>query len=632
MNKALIAIALGAALSACTNNALNAALKKGKSGLPAISLGNLMTITNVVISNNSSSDFEVLGAGDDPFGLCISAGATTLFGPSACKCVYNYTNPTNSAVQVQEEVDTTYVESKLVRCSTATISAAGATSVDVSVKLTAANAGSNSITVDFSGATNALDLSDATSFTQVGRYQCRDVIYIPSMFCGSGETDCMYDPIQSESTRFSYPLNFYASNLGGALVSFARKASAATGTGVGFFSKWECSMDVKNPKAFENKWIYSVGPDSAGSKVVYPPTAGAFDRATFYLARKRAGVFNVPINAFVAPGTLTSSPGVGGIQAPETFEPIGYGARPVTTAAGEICPETSTTIPSGFAWVKVWAFAGDLVPRRYVQTTQDVVSFGHVGCNPDDYSDGEFVFPDCSESGPVYRAPRLGQITNSTTGLAARIFLEAGACVEFARTQIAGGQVGAPVGASAVAADWLTDIGTQPSAAGRSLATASFPTDYPNGTDWFAKPSSDNLGTPWNLVSQADDNGSISNANITADNIWSRYDQGAAWSNTMVDTTDLDNGQSRVDYLFVVSPKTVMFDTMNNRLPGHEPYFPYTYKRTEECDSPDPASDPTCVLNAQKITTYDLWSAEITSNPDAPSQQLVYPVCALQPI
>ncbi len=93
--------------------------------------------------------------------------------------------------------------------------------------------------------------------------------------------------------------------------------------------------------------------------------------------------------------------------------------------------------------------------------------------------------------------------------------------------------------------------------------------------------------------------------------------------------SDLDSNQSRVDFLFVVSPTTITRQMMENRSAGTEPYFPYTYKRLEDCPDNDPDTSPTCQSNSIRKTTYDLWTTEIFVNAQ-PETTEVYPLCAIQ--
>lgn len=539
-----------------------------------------LVLNAVVKSNSDSTALELIGSNDQISSFCVSSQSGSAIGQSSCKCSYQYENAGGSTVI--ENVETDYVEGNMIRCSMSSLANEHIAEVKIRIYVETIDLSSNAITVNFNSVNNALDLTSKNSYLEVKRTQCRDYIYIPNMFCDFDE--CLYDPLQSESTRFSYPINFYGTNLGLAPLAMVERSV----NNVEFYSKWDCAFDPNNPRDFENKNIYSVGPDNSGSKLIFPPTGGLFDRSTFYLAKERAGVFSVAINTLIAPGVLTSSPDFMGTQPEGTFAPIGWGARPIVTPSGEVCPETAQIIPPGYRWVKVWAFKGDLPPRRYVATNQQVLESGHIACNPSEFNDGAAVFSDCG-------VDPLNNIANSN-GLAARIFLSSLSCVNFE---------------------------DQASTVNDNAGTANniFAGEYVAGTDIFTKTRTSDFATPWNLEDIA-----------SGDGLWdTENEQGVAWSNTLFDG-DLDQSQSRRDFLFVVSPAEIMYTTMVNKLPGYEPYYPYTFKRSEDCSAIDPDSNATCQANADKKTFFDLWSAEITDDAQAPSQGNTYPICALQPI
>lgn len=577
-------------------------------------------------SSNPNATLDLIGDGTGSLGqFCYSADGTTPGaneGPSTCQCVYNYTN--NGAEETYA-AETTYFESDLIRCGYETIPST-VTELTVSVHQVPTDLISNTLTFSMDGSSEVLDPSSPVSFVKISRHQCHDLIYIPSMFkygSGSSQTKLMYDPFQSENLRLSYPLNFYSTNLGGAIWSMVFKSGSDTS-----LSKWECSTNTSNPANWENLNIYSTGQDTNGSKLIYPPSGSAFDRFTFYLAREKTAAFTVPIHAYLAPNLLSDS------DTTTNKAPIGWGARTVKTSTGETCP-SSATIPSGYHWVKVWSFKASLAPRKYVSSTQGINDVQAIACNPGRYEtdldgDGEpdpatygmtdverdkySVFKDCEE-GPAapWTNPKslFGEYDPALDPLVKRVLWNKKVCVRFpvnaavsgvgneraGQAEVAGALAGNP-GVHAEGADLWERVGAIASSTADFMPFNLAPPDYEAPVN--GKFESDEQSVP------ADD------------------------SSKLVYASDLDQQQSRYDYIFVVSPVTLMKSTMENKSSGYAPYYPYTFDTKDDCNNPDPDGDATCMQNKDRRRNYDLFSKPITSNPNSTDSD-IYPICAVQP-
>jgi hypothetical protein len=332
-------VAAAAACVSCTNNfnqvGSTSALSTvgGSTGNGNLDTGNaapILTITNVLKDNaNPTSVLDIVGDGSNAMGqLCVAntsgtnnslptpsssstpTGANQ--GPSTCSCTYSYTSPSVGTQTVS--VDTVYYESNLIECDYTQIPG-DVTTVNVSVLVTTQNASSNTISFNLTGVSGSSPTS-ASSYTLVSRYQCKDIVSIPYAFGPAlGTPNSLYDPIQSESPEINYPLDFYTMNLGGSLAAYISNN----------VENWNCPGNPKDPNFGTNYNLYSVGPDSGGSYLIYPPAGSAFDRSTFYLSNAAAGVFTIPVNTYTAPTIISDGTG----------NPIGYAAAPIPSGTNQ---------------------------------------------------------------------------------------------------------------------------------------------------------------------------------------------------------------------------------------------------------------------------------------------------------
>ena len=564
-----------------------------------------MTITRVIQDAvNPSTVLNIIDDGTGAFGtVCPPTAATPGDASSSatiCECSYAY----NSTSAPNQKVFTpiTYHEQDMARCSYAGLPS-DVTSVQVSIHVTTTDTYSSAVTFNFSGTGNTLDTTNPNSFIQPLRYQCRDVVYIPYIFDGASG---VYDPFQSEDPHLSYPIDFYASNLGAATSQYVI-ADAAAGGG----SSWNCPP-ILNPSKYMsgtnlsqfysnhqlNMTVFSSAP-LAGNKVIYPPSGG-FDRSTFYIAKSPSGVFTVPVNSILAPGVTTASTG--------TVPPLGYAANPIPIGSGtgqETCPDTTTSnIPPNYHWVKVWLFRAGLPSRQYAVpggTGSNISQVGSISCNPGQWADGSPVFSGCPNGATgTYNS---GDIS-SAHPLADRALGSSSICVRFDDrsnpTTFCNGHPG-PGCSTALNGTGALDPGFD---SWLSLTSAS-------GT---AGCQSTTLADP-----------------LSACN-------GAATTPISYNVGTANFGTPRYDYLFVVSPPSIMLSNMqdtSSSSPGL-PYHPYRFYTNLDCLSPDPDSAPAgdC-LQSNAITNYGLKLYDVGSAGDPPAADPnragIFPMCAIQP-
>ena len=618
-----LAILISLSSAGCSNSSLPTSANTLNAGLTSLSpktstsSGNsVFTLSEVVFStSNPKANFDLIGDGTGAIGqscTASTAGATDPTLPSTCVCNYSYIRA--SGASESQQSPSIYRENDLLRCSY-TIIPSDVTYVDVSIFVSTSHAYSSTQRFNFSGALGGLSLANSTSFNSIRRYQCKDTIVIDGVFSGTN----IYDPIQSEDPLLSYPLNFYTGNMGGAFASFiANTANVPASSGAG----WNCPTIPNDTSAGLDLSVYSVDRDS-GSNTIYPPTATS-DRSTFYLAKQATGAFAIPVNAFIAPFTMSSTT-IGSTNLP----PIGYGAAPIPLSNGtETCPDSSVTIPTGYKWVKVWLFRASLSDRKFAISTK-LQQAGPVSCNPGTWDGsvanaGNFatvdVFPDCrisqnipNSSGTVLADRVLaGAVSTTTTG-------GNGACISPTDPSNAGtnlaGRSAFSTGATACAS---------PNALWAEDSTGSCLNSFALGSDLYSFQGSRPI--PNNCTNASDQLGLCS-----ALSSHSSYPA----SDNNLGIGSLDGGVSRYDYLFVVSPTTVNALDFKNTTPVSFIYTPYRFYSPTDCISGDPdspASATDCL--ASKMIHYGVDFTDITTDGDAPAGTAgrlpVFPVCALQ--
>jgi hypothetical protein len=633
----------------CTNN-LNdstiAARTSVDSGTPTLGLGQTASGTQImnlrqVIRNqyDPSGTLDLIGDSSGMMGqVCLANGSSgssaSAAGSSTCECEIDFTTP--SGQHQNFRTATTYLESNLLRCKIGTLIPAGTPFLKVRVHLKNADLFSNTVTMPLT--TTGLDTTDAANFMRVTRFQCRDRVQFGYLF----DSGSIYDPILSDHPAITYPLNFYTTNMGGTFARIPRQQG---------MSLWNCPSTPNDTQAGLDLTLFSVSPDPAGSKLIHPPIGSANDRSTFFVAKKSAGVFTVPLNAYILPGVRTQTVDNTGVMVVTgTGTPqLGFAAAPVPAGSGkETCPESSVAIPSGFKWAKLWLFRADLPKRRYPFSAK-FAAMGAIACNPgmkdkcedgsnpDTASGGCFasgstsslnpavtwnpVFPDCNTNSTVGMSmvPRGGYIPDVSGNLADRVlvFGSAHSCYRLRGASYNGFTF------PCLSENGRSSDGPGCTTRADGITQFSGYEQYASGTDiWVAAQGSANLG------------GSSSSVGADPLNIKvTRVPADSSPSSIELDT----ESNPRFDYLLVVSPPSVMAaDMANSTSPVRLVYTPYRYMSPTDCKSPDPDNPLTtgdCPV-ARRINYGIKWN-EIGVNADAAdslgSRGGIYPMCVLQP-
>jgi hypothetical protein len=309
-----------------------------------------------------------------------------------CVCEYTYISPGIGSVTDEGEVQ--YQESNLIRCNN--VVPTGVASFDVKILAKGSGDYSNPITGNLSSGafvnTNYVDLTKEQAFTPVKRFQCRKREFIANPM-----SKAMIDPIQSEDPRVIYPFNYYTTNVASSLWSMQKNGS-----------DWDCTLTPTFDRSLHwwaNPNVYSAAPCTeafcAGDgELMYPqdslvsnkvpvpavlPHSNGKRRGSFYLAKQSYGVFQIPVNAAIAPKDYVSA----------NYGPIGYAARPIPSSGGSsACP--SIPLPSNAEWVKLWNFrATDITSPKKVTDTIATLNSGIV-CNPK-----RGFFPSCDNDRTV---------------------------------------------------------------------------------------------------------------------------------------------------------------------------------------------------------------------------------------
>jgi len=580
-------------------------------GLTNGSSGSPINLTRVVRDVTDPNSLDLIGDGTGSMGLyCTSADGKTSSptGPSVCQCVYDFTKSDGTPEQVL--VDTNYRENNLIRCNYSDALRA-ASPVKIRILIKTSDAYSNEVSINLSNTTGAIDLSNSNSFALVHRYQCQDIIHTIGWAFGSKNQ--LYDPIQSHDPTINFPLDFYTTDIGKALSIYASNNSPV----------WNCpslidpvrhidssvksnlfdltsqpELERYTENAFEdsqglNLRVYSRY-SYGGTKVIYNPNStGPFPRYSFYLAKSSAGVFSVPVNAYIAPETRTS-------EGSTTAPPLGYGALPVVTGTGkEECPDTSkVSIPAGYKWVKVWLFRAELPVRHYLRSDK-IAQMQTVSCNPgfwqspQDAGAYQSIFPDCNINGD-----NVGSLT-----VADQQGCQTAALCTDAAVQVDG-------------VNFLADrvLGTKRCVrvdpGSQVISGFSYQLDQWTKRNNFSlssgsDPMSPTGGSPY----EPTDNSPVSE-----------------------DIDVLADGALRHDFLFVVTPANVMAEELRNtESPAGRQFTPYRFQRQSDCPYDDPDS---AGCDGSRIIRYGLKLHDINNNGDPPADDPTrpgtFPFCALQ--
>ncbi len=590
----------------------------------------LIYLSKVLRSNtNPATVFDLVGNGSGSIGkFCVAQGTdgTTAAvdigkeGPSSCTCEYSFIKPDGTSQSF--EVDTLYVESDLMRCSSAGIPPTVAYA-NVRIHVKSADIFSNSVTYKYSGSGALVDLTDPSSFVKAQRYQCRDAVFVPFMLDGN-----IYDPIASDAPDISYPLNYYTTNMGRAISDYVGLGFAQPTNGAGYL----CPSLPNDSSAGLDLTMYSISPDSSGSKFIFPASQTSFDRSTFYLAKAPAGIFSIPFNVFVAPNTVTETKDIATGATPSGKPPsIGYGAASIPISDGqERCPNSNDgiTIPSGFKWVKVWQFRASLASRTVKRSPNISSNTVSVACNAGLFSSGAPVTADCGATGGV---------TADSSGRIADRVLGSGVCINLS---------GSTGGALPICTDKnpATGVGCTTVASGAfagqqksSAINAGF-ADY----SVFA-PGSD----IWKPVGTRACGGAIADTlNLCFRNyaVFPAIPGPVPFDTAAPTDLNIDGNVSRFDIVYTVSPPEVMSGNFKSSTTGVADavglvYMPYRYYSPVFCSSPDPDNPKTlpdgsrdCSPDKKIVYGFENKDATTAGGVNDPAASRKYPICALQPI
>ena len=558
-----------------------------------------------------------------------------------CKCEYSYQLSDGTSQIVDGDV--TYQESDLLRCintvpsgiasfdaKVVVVSASGTTTGTTSGGTTTSGTESpgytsNSIHVDLGDGSFSsdayLDLSNAQSYVAVDRFQCRRREFIPNPLDPN-----IIDPIQSEDPKIIYPFNFYTTNLSQSLLQMQQQGT----------QNWECTLTATQDRSLHwwaNPYVYSSSPCTdafcAGDGELMDPTdtlssgpvpvtnsaATGKRRASFSVASRPYGVFQIPIKAAVAPNNYVSS----------SYAVIGYGAKPIPNVNGSSsCP--NIPLPSKAIWVKLWNFrATDITPPSYVSSS-NAMRASAIACNP---STGSPVFPSCAT-----------KITSAGSG-DHRIF-GCGLNEPGGITSCASGAVG-PLTSLAARVAALTDGGDNPANVCYNIDTSDWFSATPASEKWqpgsFGFNNSLTIDTlkdmPWALyqtlatscqestTSPGDGLWRLSTASCDGNGDPTATPTPGIPADTLqsgTDTTPLYT-DNFTDQMFVVTDANVSDTSMRNQDLTVSEYRPVTYRSSEDCNS---ASRANCPSN--KELHWDVNVKEVGSTTSAD----VYPLCVLQ--
>lgn len=632
----------------------------------------LITLSRVVKSTSAPrANLDLHGDGSGSLGnYCVTAGGggASPDGPSTCACNYSYIRSDGNPEAF--DVDTIYREDNMIRCPYTSVPA-DVTQMRVKIHLTSVDAFSNEIVFRFTGGAGALNVTDSASFLRVQRYQCKQALYIPNPFDAK-----VIDPFMSEDNAFAFLGNFYTTNMG---LAIARFVDPARGISYGDASHteagWICPTAPNDSSFGADLTLYSVAPDSTGNYKLYPPTDPSTDRTTFYLAKEPTGVFTVPFQSFSVPQEPTGST-------------IGYGASPIrsTVDGEESCPASNAPIPSGYKWVKVWAFRGTVVDRTYY-TSSHFNGIRGIACNPglwDKQTTGgstfrEPVFPACGS--PNNQAPGRNVAAHNTgcesllsatmpvsngSQIADRVLWpfsgnnEAAQCAKVnpGGTTNSSSELGDQYGVLSLGSDtWRRYYKTHPipdnDTAPTDFSTCDRYSITGSGNAWMGIDDSpvtpDDCSQPYNIFNLCPGS-TLGTENLLSNPQTSRpaplSEASPNWSAPWAEAdgqTILD-GTRYTDIVYVVTEPNIMTRHMMEESESGigARYRPFRFYSGADCSSNNPFSPglrpdgtPDCPINRRihyEFINRDNTQSDPEQSGDDPNLVRGYPICALQPL
>lgn len=640
-------------LQACTNRAVNktSATQSASNSISvgSSSISNPFRLSRVLRSQaDPGGQFDLIGDGSGALQNYCNPTNGDPTEAGLCQCVYSYIEPSGSSFVVA--VDPVHIESDLIRCPYSVIPP-DVTQVQTRLYFVPADLYSNTYLFQFSLDVPASSLADISNYVKPLRFQCKSHVYISHMGDssdggGGNLITTVYDPIQSEDPALAYGFNFFTSNAGGAVALYSSQPDSSQ-------KLWECPGDLTagSPLGLDYT-LFSRKTDGQSSRI-YPPVGSVFDRSTFFVAKKKVGLFTMPINAPLMPGVANSLPDINGNVAPGLAPVLGWGVPPVPAAGGENCPGSNVAIPSGYHWAKLWLFRASM-PVRYA-IDSPLIRNTVVTCSPGTWASdpsvplvnntpGNFIplYPDCADRVAGRGCLDTGCSTMENTNgsqLVDRILL-------------------IPTAGNNPAAARCVKLGTGSNSALRAgfstlsdasgLAAPFINANYPLGSDaWYFRdyvsyqqscgPQTADI---LNLCKRPTASGEI---NIP-DQI--PHHSGTAPSplpRMAIDQNSDGSGfSSRFDYVFVVTPTSIskrqMEEASADLSDNHPalPYIPYRFLPASACNSTDPSNAPPGDCLPQNKLFYQIKLHDMTLNSDNPSSEgaqrnVTFPVCVLQP-
>lgn len=566
--------------------------------------GTFMLYQVLASQQSAGSQYDLIG----------QAGQFDTYCPEATSCMCEFIYEQGGATQTVQ-IAPTYQESNLLRCANQVPS--GINTFKVRVVTTSGTDTSNTIDVNlsngsFSGSTLFLDLTNSESFVQAKRFQCRKHEFIENPL-----DTATIDPFQSDDPRVIYPFNFYTTNVSESALQMQRLNNQT----------WECTLTATQDRSLHwwaNANVYSASACtdsfcSGDGELMYPQTSlisGKIPvnnaasvgkrRGSFWLAKQSYGVFQIPLQAAIAPSSYVAS----------TYGVIGYAAKPIPSTSGSsTCP--AITLPPKATWVKIWNFrATDITPPKKVTMTPSSTMTA-IACAPQAIS----RFPTCSggrtSAGATFGTAISDPAVATGTGLASRIGLldsqygTANACYNVDPSAWLDGDDNTNAWYERAPEKW------EPS-----------PVGFGDPSATGGLPISQAKGLPWGLYS------TIATACVGADAptpLW-RYSTGGcpvtSPGNAPPTGTPADNQVTAValstdnytDQIFVVTDPNVDDTAMRNQSSSVSQYYPVTYRTAAECNGVSRAG---CATNP---IDWNLNVKEV-GNPNSAD---LFPLCALQ--
>jgi len=606
-----------------------------------------LVITQVLISDKSSGSIDIIGDGTGNVGnYCITDSTNN--NTITCSCSYRYTYQSTEYVL---DANASYFEPNLIRCpytngSTFVGIPSSVSDIYVTVKMTNTGGKSNELWLHVGGAAGGLDTQSEDTFLPVQRYECGRVVSMPYLLDAN-----VYDPIESENPANQMPINFYTTNLGSSIAYYASETNNK-GT-------WYCPANLTTGLLGDGlSKIWSENPDASGSYTIWPNNS-TFDRSTFYVAKAATGVFNIAVNALIAPNKVSAPastatdrakfpPVVNGSSPP----PLGYGASPTAvsgTTGEETCPDSSVLIPDGNHWAKLGLFRADYPPIRQITSTKlsQMVTTG-VYCNTSNimpYCIGDHVGNSATSTSDVpYKSQDAGLyfLVNSPNGVTT--YWNEDGYINWPNL------VQRMVPLSTSTYNCYADYAGQYSSTSSLGGTAHVDTSsYAQGSDFWiadgffpadtsASPNPSDRTNPVQTRCYGNDLASVCEGTESTTDYTTVQDIPHFTDMASQDLSGNDGDNFPYDFLFVVTPTTVHSKTMKDGATESLKYTPFRMYSKSDCDSDTPKSTLTCDsdgANYQRKLLYGLKVHDVTTQGDLPasdsSRPGIFPLCVLQP-